>query len=377
MRALHLITTTLEEANGTATAVLGMCDSLSAIGVDVRIGSLKVGPPGRQPPYLHSFPVVPGTRRLGVSPAMRSWIAREVADGKASVIHSHGLWRMPMLYAALALRGKAAKLVCSPHGAMSPWVLAHNRWQKRLFSPLQIGALRQVSCFFATSEAECENIRRMGFAQPVCILRHGVELPRLQRSPGPRRKLLYLGRIDDLKGVDLLLPAWAAVERDFPDWDLEIVGPGPRSLLQRLRRDAGRLDLRRASFAGPLFGDAKWAAYQSADLFVLPSRSESFGLTVAEALAAGTPVIVTRRAPWSGLETEGAGWWIEPGVEALAAALRAALGLPRPALERMGMAGRDWMARDFAWKPIAEKLLATYRWVCEPDLPRPSWVVLD
>lgn len=377
MRVLHLFPGTLEEINGAASAALAMCDSLSAMAIHVEIGSLAIGSPGRQRPFLRSFSVMPGASALGVSPAMRSWVYGEVGAGAVQVIHAHGLWRMPMLYAASALRRGACKLVCSPHGALSPLSLAHHRWRKRLFWRAQVGALRQVSCFLASSEDEYRHIRQLGFAQPVCVLGHGVEVPPLRRLPGLRRTLLYLGRIDDLKGVDLLLKAWGAVERDFPEWDLEIVGPGPKAIVERLRRLAGQLALRRSSFVGPLYGAEKLAAYQRADIFVLPSRSESFGLTVAESLAAGTPAVVTRRAPWQGLESHGAGWLVEPDAASLIDALKVALRTPRPQLQKMGVAGRDWMEREFEWGPIAEKLLTTYRWLGDADSPPPSWVIRD
>ena len=115
------------------------------------------------------------------------------------------------------------------------------------------------------------------------------------------------------------------------------------------------LGLTRVSVEGPIYGDAKTAAYREADLFVLPTLNENFGLTVAEALAAGTPAISTKGAPWSGLESEGCGWWIDHGVEPLAAALAHAMALPREALKAMGDKGREWMARDFSWDRVAQR----------------------
>jgi glycosyltransferase involved in cell wall biosynthesis len=113
-----------------------------------------------------------------------------------------------------------------------------------------------------------------------------------------------------------------------------------------------------------------------ADLFVLPSLNENFGLTVAEALAAGTPVISTKGAPWSGLEIEGCGWWIDHGVAPLAAALAHAMALPREALKAKGDKGREWMMRDFCWDPIAHNMLDVYLWLARNAEP-PSTVRFD
>lgn len=132
------------------------------------------------------------------------------------------------------------------------------------------------------------------------------------------------------------------------------------------------LGLARVSIEGPVYGDAKIAAYHNADVFVLPTLNENFGLTVAEALAAGTPAIVTKGAPWSGLESEGCGWWIDHGIEPLAAALEHAMAFPREGLKAMGVRGRAWMARDFSWDRVAHDMLNVYRWLVEGGKPPPG-----
>jgi len=91
--------------------------------------------------------------------------------------------------------------------------------------------------------------------------------------------------------------------------------------------------------------------------------NENFGVTVAEALAAGTPVIATKGAPWGALQREGCGWWIDHGVEPLATALANAMMLKREALQAMGAKGRAWMARDFSWDRVAYDMLNIYRWL--------------
>src|SRR5262249_27137828 len=98
-------------------------------------------------------------------------------------------------------------------------------------------------------------------------------------------------------------------------------------------------------------------------------------VTVAESLAAGTPVISTKGAPWAGLEAERCGWWIDHGIEPLAAALRGAMVLPREELRGMGRRGRAWVARDFGWDAIAGKMAAVYAWLARAADP-PEWVSL-
>ena len=110
-------------------------------------------------------------------------------------------------------------------------------------------------------------------------------------------------------------------------------------------------------------GAAKAEAYRDAGLFVLPTLNENFAITVAEALAAGTPVIATKGAPWRGLECEGCGWWIDHGVEPLVATLAEAMDMERGVLRAKGAKGRAWMKRDFSWDRVAHDMLAVYGWL--------------
>ena len=162
----------------------------------------------------------------------------------------------------------------------------------------------------------------------------------------------------------------------IPGWRLKIVGPPEAGHDDELRALAMALGLTRVSIEGPIYGDAKTVAYREADLFVLPTLNENFGLTVAEALAAGTPAISTKGAPWSGLESEGCGWWIDHGVEPLAAALAHAMALPREALKAMGDKGREWMARDFSWDRVAHDMLGVYLWLARSAEP-PATIRFD
>jgi glycosyltransferase involved in cell wall biosynthesis len=310
---------------------------------------------------------------------MRRWLEREASSGQLDLIHNHGLWMMPNVYPGRICRQNAkCRLVISPRGTLSAWSLSLGRTRKRVFwSLLQRRVLQGAACFHATAESEYREIRAQGFRQPVCILPNGIDIPSSSAPPnGNRRQLLFLGRIHRTKGVDFLLRAWRAVEARFPEWDLHIAGADDGGFLDQMRALASELEVRRVTFLGPLYGKDKQRAFQSASLFVLPTHSENYGVTVAEALAAGTPAIVTVGAPWRGLATHHAGWWIEMGVDSLVACLEEALDTPPEQLQAKGAAGREWMARDFSWPRIAEHLSLTYRWLFD-DGPPPSCVQLN
>lgn len=378
MKVIHVVPTISEEADGVADVVRNLCKSMIASRADVHLAALDWTPMSVPPSYLTSFPLAWGPRRLGISPQMRRWLQNEVTSGTVDMIHNHGLWMMPNVYAGNVCLKSNCRLMVSPHGAMSPWALGRSALMKNVFWKLLQGpAVQAAACFHATAESEYADIRRLGFRQPVCIIPCGINIqPLEQKQDAGRRQLLFLGRIHPIKGVDMLLHAWQAVEHKFPDWDLHIAGPDNGGYLAEMHALAAKLHLKRVVFRGPLFGDEKLQAYRDASLYVLPTHSENFGITVAEALAAGTPAIVTHGAPWAGLAEHVAGWWIEVGVDPLVACFEQALSTSPQVLKVMGQAGHNWMKRDFSWERISAQFLVTYRWLLDGG-ERPPWVRLD
>lgn len=376
MRVIHVVPAVTEEASGPSYSVVRLCKSLIESGEDLTLAALDWSPVLSVPGFMKVFPLGVGPRRLGRSPEMFRWLMAETTEGKVDVVHSHGMWQMSAVYPGWAVRGRETKLVVSPRGAFSAWAMNHGSRFKKIFWPLiQRPALMQAACFHATAESEYEDIRRLGFKQPVAIIPNGIDVPEYARKKTCNSKtLLFLGRVHPKKGVDILLNAWAAVMGRFPDWQLMVVGAdtgyGVQSgYLEQMTVLAAKLKLKRLEFVGPLYGEAKWSAYREADLFVLPTHSENFGITVAEALAAGTPAIVTKGAPWQGLQTSGSGWWIDISVDALSASLAEAMAESPDALAQRGLNGREWMNRDFSWRKLGEKMDQTYHWLIAGSEP--------
>jgi glycosyltransferase involved in cell wall biosynthesis len=110
-------------------------------------------------------------------------------------------------------------------------------------------------------------------------------------------------------------------------------------------------------------GQQKWELYRRADLFILPSHSENFGMVVAEALACGLPVITTKGTPWEALTQHRCGWWVDVGVEPLADALRAAMALDDAERCEMGSRGRRLVEHEYTWSIVAKQMVSVYRWV--------------
>jgi glycosyltransferase involved in cell wall biosynthesis len=366
MRIVQVVTSVSAEASGPSYTVPSLSRALGRAGHEVEL--LSVLGPALDTAAGFSHRVFQRARwpaRLCRSPQLFDALAR--AALAADVLHSHGLWMLPNVYPGWVRRAPGAPLVISPRGTLSSWALGHSRWRKRAAWALAQGrVVRAATCLHATAEDEYHDLRRLGLRQPVCVIPNGVDIP---PEPGERvasdgpRTILYLGRLHIKKGIDRLLRAWAALAPSRPDWCVSIVGPDDGGHATELRALARGLGVPRVTFAGPVYGAEKQALYQRAALHVLPSHSENFGMTVAEALASGTPVISTRGTPWSGLEREGCGFWIEHGVEPLTVALSAATAMPRDALAALGARGRAWMRRDYSWDGVGRQMADVYHWL--------------
>lgn len=364
MRAVHIVAHVGNAASGPAYSVPALGRAMGAQGCGVTLLTQHYDPIEPSRGFCNrSFPQRGFPPGLAWSPGLGKALSELAPD--ADVIHNHGVWLAPNIYPGHAARTSGKPLILAPRGTLSSAALEKSRWKKRLIWPLQKITFDRAACFHATSEKEYEEIRAFGQRKPVAVIPNGIDLPDpvdIQRERG--RTLLFLGRIHPIKGLDLLLEVWRDLPADLRrDWTLRIVGNDPdghRADLEAMVRNQSIADV---EFAGPAFGEDKTREYAAADLYVLPTRTENFGMTVAEALAAGTPVITTRGAPWQGLEENGCGWWIERNRDALTATLTSALSRPRETLDAMGSLGRTWVTRAFGWDGIARDMIEVYRWL--------------
>jgi glycosyltransferase involved in cell wall biosynthesis len=157
----------------------------------------------------------------------------------------------------------------------------------------------------------------------------------------------------------MLIEAWSRVRPE--GWVLNIAGPdeaGHRAEVEDAVRAAGLSDV--VSFSGPADEEMKQQLFSQAELFILPTHSESFGMAIAEALAHGLPVLTTTGAPWPVLD-DACGWRVEPTVEGLTEGLSVATGTPPDVLAARGATGHEIVARDFQWKRVAARIKEMYR----------------
>jgi glycosyltransferase involved in cell wall biosynthesis len=379
---IHVVPAITEEASGPSYSVVRLCESLLEAGDEVTLAAMDWAPIARPPACLRTFPMGVGPRRLGRSPAMARWLEEQARSGQVAVLHNHGMWQMNAVYPGRTAARYGTPYVVSPRGTWSAWAMANGSVMKKPFwSLLQRPAVEPATCFHATAESEYEDIRRLGFRQPVAVIPNGIDiLPPMDKTGDGRRTVLFLGRIHPVKGLDMLLHAWGAVQARFPDWRLRIVGSddgyhGSSGYMSVLKRLAAALGLQRIEFSGALHGAAKWQAYADSDLFVLPTYSENFGMSIAEALASGTPALVSKGAPWSGLEARRAGRWIDIGVDPLVAGLEDLLQREPRELRDMGINGRTWMTEAYSWRTIGQRMAELYHWLARGSAGVPSFVI--
>lgn len=377
MRVIHTIPSIVDKLNGPSYSVARLCEALNDHGCKVLLASLSANKNFYESDYIKYFSQGALPARLGSSPDLKRWLEHKVGSQSVDLLHNHSLWMMPNVYPGWAANKFSIPLITSPRGTLSPRAMSSGlKYLKKIFwSMIQKPALSSTTCFHATSLAEYADIRAQGFTQPVALIPNGIDIPPYEKlTKAGIKTILFLGRIHPIKGLDMLLPAWQALHNLYPDWKLRIVGPDHRGYLAEVKLLAKNLNLNRVEFIGPVAGWQKAKEFAEADLFVLPSYSENFAISVAEALAAGLPAIVTKGAPWEGLERYQAGWHIDIDTKALIDALDRAMSANKYDLDLMGKRGRDWMEAEFAWEKIAVQMVETYAWILgRRDMP--EWVI--
>ena len=273
----------------------------------------------------------------------------------------------PNLVVPSLARAANVPLVYHPHGMLEPWAQARSAGRKRIAGIwFEDKNMRHAALWRALTEREADQIRGRGIDAPIVVAPNGVDLAAFPTCDdrerlavrGDRRTLLFLGRIHPKKGLDLLIDAWAHVGDASDEWKIVIAGPdelGHRSELEAAARQRGiEGDV---SFVGTVEGTAKRALLQSADAFILPSRSEGFPVALIEAMASCLPVVATRAANVAGIEKRGAGFECDPDSDSVVTALRRLLALDDRSRTEMGANGRAWVEADFTWPSITDTIL--------------------
>ena len=368
MKIIEVVPQIDNKSSGPSHSVPRLTEAISDCGNDVTLCVLNPLPKNPKFKNTIGFDVMPGKvpKIIGSSPKMKSGLT--LMAQKSDIIHTHSLWKMPNIYPGRATTGTQCKLVISPRGTLSEWSLSHHKWRKKIINFLaQKKVLLQANCLHATCNQEYKDIRRLGFKNPIAIIPNGIDLPQKNRltinHQDNRMRLLFLSRIHPKKGVKELIEAWKIIQNRFLNWDLYIAGPLDNSYARKMQTYAKKNNVENLVFTGELTGKRKTEAYCNADIFVLPSYNENFGMVVAESLSHCTPAIVSTNAPWSDLSNKRCGWTFNLSVQNLVSVMSEAMEQPRKKLTQMGEAGFEWMREEYSWSSVGAKMDRTYRWL--------------
>lgn len=374
MRIVHYIPTLSPQDGGTATYMQQLADTLGTL-VELHIVTHRTAEElAVRHACIHRLPAR-GWREIG-----RQY-CRLLDEIKPDVVHVNCCWKPVFAYAAIWARKAGYKVVLSPHGMLEPWIVGRHYWTRKVPSLLlwQRKALGCSSVVHATAETEASNLRNIGsycslirrWKPEVRVIANGLDVEQIVvRDDWKRsRTLLYLSRLHPKKGIDLLLSAFArqsAPGSPLEGYTLQIAGEGDASYTAYLKGLAESLGLAdRVAWLGSVFYERKWSLLRKADLVVLPTRSENFGLVIAEALASGTPVLTTTGTPWrKDFDAYRCGWCVEVDEQAIGVALSEFASTADETLQEMGQRGRCLIEQKYDARIVCSQFVEMYKGLC-------------
>jgi glycosyltransferase involved in cell wall biosynthesis len=327
------------------------------------------------PGVVHALGPSRGT--YGYNTRLAVWLRQNVTRFDAVIVS--GIWQYPSFAVWLASRKMNFPYFVFIHGALNPWFkrtypLKHlKKWLYWPWAEYQV--LRDASAVLFTNEGERKSASKSFWLYKAneVVVNYGVGSPQgdpddqrqvfLDKFPHLRGKhfLLFLGRIHPVKGCDMLIDAFVQIARQYLDLHLVMAGPDQEKLLPALIDQAAQQGMDgRITWTGMLNGDLKWGAYHAADVFVLPSHSENFGIVVAEALASSLPVLITDKVNiWREIQEDNAGLVAPDTPEGIARLLREWLLLSQDERQKMRTNARNCFLNRYEIKMVAGKFAGT------------------
>lgn len=383
--------------------VLGLSKALAAAGAEVTIATTNANGDVGQAPldvplncpveqegyHIRYFPCSP-FRRYKFSIELLRWLAAHASE--FDIAHIHALFSPVSTGAAMVARSKQLPYILRPLGTLDPADLQKKRYLKQLYAAaFERPNLAGAAAVHFTSDQEAKISERFGVVTRDLVIPLGVNgvsdrpiVPSSNSSfsplqlPNDRPILLFMSRIDPKKGLDLLLPALEQLLADKVPFHFVLAGSNPQDPeyeQQIYRRILSSPLISQTTMTGFVSGELKATLLRAADVFVLPSYYENFGIAVAEAMAAGVPVVISDQVHiWREIQHAEAGWVSPCSVAALTDQLRLALKSSEERYRR-GINAKAHAATHYSWTAIANQTLNAYQQLLtttRKDTPPPS-----
>jgi len=369
---------------GPIRSVHSLATALVGIGHEVHVftssmdGPTDLDVPEETPVNLDGVLVryfrVPFLRRLCWCPSMAVALKSEVSS--FDVVHLHSVFLWPTWAAARIAQSSGVPFLVSPRGMLGPEVIRRKSGfvKSAWIRLIEQRTLRESAAVHITSDLEGEEIRSLGLKLPrLCCIPNGVSIPAnysaMENGPFAQLPLpyaLFLSRISWKKGLDRLIKSWKWV----PDLTLVIAGNDEENYLPQLAALAGSEGVSdRVRFIGEVSDEHKWALYESATLFVLPSYSENFGNVVAEAMAVACPVVVTKEVGLASLVLETGAGAVADGEPAMLAKVINELRGDEVRRRSCGLAGQRAVKAKLSWDAVAAQIDRIYQSVTQNARP--------
>ncbi len=399
MKVLHVIPSISSALGGPTQVVLNLVKALRECGVDAEIattndnGSGLLDVPLNQRIEYEQVPIwflprfSPPLKEFIFSTELTRWLWQHIRD--YDILDNHYLFSYASTCAGAIARWQGVPYTVRTMGQLAPWALAQSRLKKQAYTFLvERHNLNRAAAIHCTCVGEVEDVRNFGIHAPTLTLPLGVNQPQdgseakqklhdLYQIPPERPIILFLSRLHPKKRPDLLLYALSQLAQEYRDFHLILAGSGEQDYLSYLSELVVSLGLAsRTSTSGFVTGRDKNLLLQGSDIFVLPSFSENFGIAVAEAMAAGLPVVVTPEVQISPeIMAADAGLVVAGDVAPLADAIAQLLASPE-FRQQLGENGKRLASHRYCWSAIASHLNGIYRSISDRQ-PLPQSLAFD
>lgn len=311
------------------------------------------------------------------SPNIEDYLVKRIRETNNQIIHYHNIWNYIPLIANKVAVNTNVPIVASPRGNLFPWNLKKGYLKKKLYMEVfQRRYFNTSDCIHVTSKEELRAVKNLGLNAPIGLISNGVDIDEFKNMQSKekhrdnlgidvnKKYILYMGRIEQKKGLLLLLHAYKDFVKKNDEWKILIAGPAyDKKYFQECKDfviNAG-LD-KHIEWLGMVSGSKRIDAYGAADLFVLPTHSENFGIVIAEALASGLPVITTNGTPWAEIQNEFAGYIIPLEKRFLLSSIDNFSKLS--ILEKNEMAANAKnIAKRYSWDKPGHEMAQLYEWI--------------